>query len=91
MRGSPISGWTRGETRTTCGLRVDSSFATSSIKPHQRSHRMSQTLDVDPCLARYTINTGLFSSGCCQPRACSKQDQAVCRPSLHSDLHVTLS
>lgn len=40
--------------RTTRRL---ASFATSSIKPHQRPHRMRQTLDLDPCLARLTITT----------------------------------
>ena len=61
------------------------SFATSSIKPHQRSHRMSETLDLDPCLARYTITLDLFSSDCFHP------EHAASKTASFVALHFTLT
>lgn len=91
MRGSPSPAGRGARRAQPADNASTASFATSSIKPQQRSHRMSHTLDLDPCLARYTIITVLFFSDCFQPRACSEQDNAVCRPSLHPDLRHALS
>lgn len=60
MRGSPSPAGRGARRAQPADNASTASFATSSIKPQQRSHRMSHTLDLDPCLARYTIITVLF-------------------------------